>query len=569
MAVFPRKAVLCGLLVLLLISIAVRYPLVEHERQQTDSYSMHYQAKSIMEGGRATWTFDSLSYVGYYPFSYPSGIPFLLAEFSILTGLSVELTILVSNMIFAVVFCLGVFLFARQFVTRPEFALLATYFSILGSRFIDTTYWDGSARGPFVVLMVLAIFASFRASDVGQRRLVGVAVMLGIGCLVVHHMAVLVVLFGLAYVMASLQSRFLLQRVRLHRKGTALAINSILVVSIFLFVFVWFDFFEDLAVMNLQRSSLFDINPPILSVILNMAASYANQIGFILIFAFLSLPSMIKGPRFSIESLYPVTLLLAFVPLLGDTLYVSMLLSPFVAFLGVAWFARAFSRRRKTLAVFAVLMMLMVASALMPIWSTNRWNSRQYLSEDTVEVDSSYFNDAAFLRVNNRGDFAAANVNAVTSLMAALSSARFMAAGIPSVVNGDISRADVIENLTSSRARFPMNLYSWFEYPQEQYVEYYKWGLMVRGVSYVAESGGFASSKEYFSSHSKMIVAIDNGWSSEYIDVYVIFQAKFPAEIRNAVWTSGTQPSPQEQSFPSYSYYASEMITLYIVELPL
>ncbi|MFY9606099.1 MAG: hypothetical protein WAS24_05155, partial [Thermoplasmata archaeon] len=84
----PRNTVLLLLLALILLSVAVRYPLVEHERYQTDSYYIHYLSKTIADDGYAKWTFNSLSYIGYYPFSYPAGVPFLISELSSATGVS-------------------------------------------------------------------------------------------------------------------------------------------------------------------------------------------------------------------------------------------------------------------------------------------------------------------------------------------------------------------------------------------------------------------------------------------------------------------------------------------------
>jgi hypothetical protein len=97
-----KKVVLLFLAVLILLSIAVRYPLVEHERFQTDSYTIHYFAKSIVDNGYARWTFHALSYLGYYPISYPSGSAFFLAEFSSVTGMELESSILLTDALFFV-----------------------------------------------------------------------------------------------------------------------------------------------------------------------------------------------------------------------------------------------------------------------------------------------------------------------------------------------------------------------------------------------------------------------------------------------------------------------------------
>ncbi|MCU0852471.1 MAG: hypothetical protein MUC90_04340 [Thermoplasmata archaeon] len=168
---FGRRTVLLLLAVLLLISIGLRYPLVEHERYQTDSYYIHWLARTITDDGQAEWTLNPLSYVGYYPLSYPSGAPFLVAEVSVLTGTGIEFSILLISMLLGVMLCLGVFVMARSFLARDQFVILATLLAILGPRFLDTTYWDASARGPMVVLVVLTVFSFFRAEQMGQKSL--------------------------------------------------------------------------------------------------------------------------------------------------------------------------------------------------------------------------------------------------------------------------------------------------------------------------------------------------------------------------------------------------------------
>jgi type IV secretory pathway VirB3-like protein len=149
LAVVSKRTLILLLGALLLLSIVVRYPLVEHERYQTDSYTIHNLSKSILDFGQAKWIFNPLSYFGLYPLSYPTGVPLVLAELSVATGVSVEFAILLSNMMFGLLFCLGVFLLSRQLIGRSDYVLLATFFAVLSARFVDTTYWNGSARGPY------------------------------------------------------------------------------------------------------------------------------------------------------------------------------------------------------------------------------------------------------------------------------------------------------------------------------------------------------------------------------------------------------------------------------------
>jgi hypothetical protein len=565
-----KRTVLLLLGAFILLSIAVRYPLVEHERFQTDSYTIHYFAKAITDDGYAVWTFNTLSYFGYYPFSYPSGVPFFMAELSSMTGMSVELSILVADWGFAAIFCLGVFVLARQFISRPECALLATLFTLLGARFVDTTYWDGSARGPLVVLITLAVFALFRSVSRRQNKLFIVAALLGVGCFATHHMAVFLVIFGLGYVLAAFQSQFVLRKAGTHKRTVAAIWTIATAASIAIITFPFFDYFGDMAVMNLQRSSLFDIKPVYLSVVLNMAVSYTNQIGFILLFAVAAIPGIFRESKFSVKSLFPLTLAVAFIPLYGNTLYVSMILAPFIAVLGTIWISRWYRSARKKTNVVVVISLLLAVSVFVPIWSSARWNQRAYLSGDTVEVDGRFFSDAAYLRVNYPEDYAICNSNTMCIQLAATSGTHFLSSGIASAINGDITNEDVARNVTWSSDPFPTNLYTWFGYGQdgrEPPVDYYVREVMMYGVSVVTGGTIGRAAQDYFHTHSRLLVAIDNTHPNEFSWMYSVEGSKLTDQLKQASWSSNKLPV-RDYDLPSYIVYESGRITLYAVQLP-
>jgi len=546
---------------IVLIAIAVRYPLVEHERNQTDSYFIHQLSYSIVDSGYAKWTFSAFSYVGYYPFSYPSGMPFLVAEVSSLTGLSIESCILLTDFVLASLFCLVCFVLARQFLRRPEYVLLATLLVTLGSRFVDTSYWNASARGPFVVLFTLVVFLSFRAVAMGQNRLFILAGILAVGCLAMHHMAVLLVLFGIGYLLAAFETHYFLERFSLHRRRMAVAFNVVSGLSIVVFVVGFSERFGTPGFSSFEETSLLDINPTALSIILNMAASYTNQIGFILLFALMGIPSLFRSSRLCIETLFPLAVLIVFIPVLGSGLYVSMLLAPVVAILGTMWIAKLLESSRRRLTVLSIIALLIVSSAALPMWSTQRWNEKEYLSGKTVNVDDQVFNDATYLRVNFKGNAAISNVDTTASELAAIGHVTFLGSGISMVLSGDVTREDILRNLKWSDAPFPRNLYMWFEYPQQPSVEFLVLALMITGVRFVAGPQSSHDATEYYLNHPKFVVAVDSLRPSEYVDSYSVNHAAFLTEIERSTTNAS-------QEFSSYECYQTAGLTLYIVQLP-
>jgi hypothetical protein len=558
LSVVSRKTVYVLLIALLMLSIAVRYPLVEHERNQTDSYFIHDISKSIVTNGYAVWVFHPLSYFGLYPFSYPSGVPFLLAEVSSLTGLGMELSILLMNFLTAIIFALGVFVLARQFLAKPEYVLLATFFAVLGSRFVDTTYWDGSARGPIVVLSTLAVYASLRASKTHQTWLLVLALLFGVGSFATHHMAILLVLFGIGYVLAAFQIQYVLPRVGRHKLKVAIVWNLAIGTAIGIVVFGYFDFYNSMGFVGLEKTSVFDFEPPVLSMIVNLAASYTNQIGFVLVFAILGIPILVCKSSLRVEMLFPVALLLAFIPMLGNTLYVSMILAPFISILGVAVISRLFRQsKRKRLVAFAVVA-LMTSSLVLPMWSTQRWNEREYLSGETIEVSNQVFSDASYLTNSYQSAPAISNVWVMAAQLGAVSQTIFLGSGISLVLSGDIRNEDIQRNITLSRSEFPRNLYDWFEMQEPQNVNWYVQRMMILGIGSIKGS----DAAPYFLKHSNLVVAVDNSCPNQFVNPYGLSKANFLSELENSV------SYPGKLEFQSYKTYQTQGLSLYIIKLP-
>lgn len=569
MTAFPRRTAILLLVVLVLLSIVVRYPLVEHERNQTDSYFIHLLSQSISSDGYAKWTVHPLSYLGYYPFSYPSGVPFITAELSAMTGLNLEVTILLLGMMVGILFCLGMFLLAQQFLRRPEYALLATFFSIFGARFVDTSYWDGSARAPMVALVVCVVFVLFRAASTHQRPLLAIAFALGFGCFATHHMAVLLILFGVGYVLATIQVQVLLARVRIHKRRVAIMSIAAMGTFIALSVLGLSGFLGDPGFERYQETSVFDLNPPVLSIVLNLAVSYTNQVGFVIIFAAFGIPSLFKRSRLSVEALYPLTLLLAFLPVLASSLYVSMLLSPFVAILGVGWISRIHRTGRGQKVIVVAVAIFMASSVFLPFWSSYRWNSREYLSGDTVEVGNMIFNDGTYLRVSDYRGYAVSNINVVATELGAISPMNFLGSNILLLINGDINPRDIHNNVRLSSAKFPMNLYLWLEYPNARDVDFYVLVLMTSGIEILHSANRIGEMGSYLSTHSNLLVVVDNKMPSHFVNMYSDLYAKLPSELQRASWPTIGDPSYQSHDLESYLTYSSERISLYAVELPI
>ncbi len=564
MGKFSRKTILLLLLTLILVAVVVRYPLVQHERFQTDSYFIHYLAKSIGDEGFARWTFHPLSYFGYYPVSYPSGMPFVLAELSELTGLSVEVSVLVADMMLGGLFVLVVFCLSREFLERPEYALLAAFFVTVGPRFVDTTYWDGSARGPVVVLMTLLVLLALRASSSSQNRLLVLAGLICFGCVSVHHMAVLIVLYGFGFVVAVIGVRYvrMMKGTRIRHLAVASFLGACTLVA--LSVLSYFGMLAISISRTFGDQGFFAIESALLTTLLNMGVSYTHQIGFVLLLAVAGLFVVMRRPVLGARGLLPISVILVSVPVLGSSLYVSMLLAPFVAILGLVYVREALRNEHRKKIVMSILGVLVVVSLVFPIWSSERWNNLELSPGDTVEVNDQLFNDAAYLQINARRCYAISNVDTLTTQLQAFTDTYFLKSEIAQVASGDMTASEVRGNITPSRTSFPWNIYVWFDYKREYDVDNILMGTMNGGSAFLSgHSAPSVRANQWFSSHQKMFVVVDNNLPTQYSNAYGLTSAILLAELRNAQ-TYGGESDP----LPSYIVYQTERVTVYILDMP-
>lgn len=556
---------MAALLFICMITLVVRYPLVEHERYQSDSYSIHFFAQTIVDEGHALWTFTPLSYLGYYPLSYPSGAPFFLAEISAMTGLSVEVSILLMGMVLGILFVLTVYCLAREFIKRPEFAIAAALLATLAPRFVDTTYWVGSARGPLVVIMSLALLAFLRTKSPRDWRLLAVGMVFVAGSLTIHHMAVLIVVFAMAYVWASLTDT-LRERIK-WVKGRTVNVAFVTTIAVSMTAASYLSL--DYSLTYFERSFIlsdyvFDFEPSVLSGIMNMVVSYTHQIGLIMIFCIAGVVRILMSERTKGRSLFLVTLLLSIIPLLGNPLYISMLILPLAAIIGTMWFMTMMSNDRRGKVTRAVFVALVVASLALPVWSTHWWNANESISGDRVEVEDISSNDSNYIRSTGPDLYYVSNAEVISLRLSALSGASFLRPGLPMAVSGDVTEVQIKGNMSWSESSFPMNLYYWFKYDQEDYGYYVLRGLMMSGVEYF--DGGSEVNQyghDIFANHPKFAVAVDLNFEDEFAGRWDIVDSTFMKEVKTAEIVADGDP------LESYVIYSSERTAIYYVNVPL
>lgn len=153
------KFLLMGLLIIL--NIIVRIPSIPHEKGY-DSFFIHSLANSVSNAGVAQWWINWMSVFGLYPYSYASAVPFTLSGMSQLTGIKMEIVILL--------FCalLGLFsIFAsyslatvlyNNFLHRFLFAVI--FSSSAGV--LNLTTWEITTRAQIMVFLPFLTYLAFQ-----------------------------------------------------------------------------------------------------------------------------------------------------------------------------------------------------------------------------------------------------------------------------------------------------------------------------------------------------------------------------------------------------------------------
>ena len=149
------------LLTFALINIILRYPITLHE-VGVDSFQVHTLANSIINYGEARWFIHILSFIGIYPMSQESGGPFVLAAFSLLTGINMEYTILLVPIYLSIVALLSSFLFGRALYFNSLFACILAICYSSSRLFLGFTDWTFSTRGIFISMLPIFLYSVIR-----------------------------------------------------------------------------------------------------------------------------------------------------------------------------------------------------------------------------------------------------------------------------------------------------------------------------------------------------------------------------------------------------------------------
>ena len=175
--------ILLGLLILL--NIILRIPSYPHQTGY-DSFSTSLLANLISLYGHAGWWVHSLSIFGMYPYSYASAVPFILSGISQLSGLEMEITVLILDVFVGLLSIFTAYLLAGMIRDDDLFKFLVAFGCSTAQGMLVFTTWDVSTRGLFIVLLPLFTYLVLRL-QINKLRAGMLLMMLFVLMAATHH----------------------------------------------------------------------------------------------------------------------------------------------------------------------------------------------------------------------------------------------------------------------------------------------------------------------------------------------------------------------------------------------
>ncbi|MFH0861093.1 MAG: hypothetical protein V1921_07820 [Candidatus Altiarchaeota archaeon] len=310
-----------ALLTLVLLNIIIRFPITPHELG-VDSFVIHNMASSILEYGYAKWIVHPLSFFGLYAYSYASGIPYLLAICSLLTGLEMELTIYGVSLLLGITGMFTAFSLAGEFDKSFVFRLIVAFIFSLSPLALKFTIWTISTRGPFIMLLPLLIWCFLRMYKEYDPRYLTTSMIFFILLASTHKMFALIFLIIGAYIIA-----FWLSKIT---RGGNMKHSIYLFSFLFLFLFL-IQFFLNDARWAIRYTPF--LGRGWYDYLIATVFEISARLGFLMPLTLIGLVYLVSSGNGSKECWFLIIVVLIFTPLLNQVMYFYQTLLPFFSIL--------------------------------------------------------------------------------------------------------------------------------------------------------------------------------------------------------------------------------------------
>lgn len=333
-----RRLVLSILLFMILLNLVVRYPLVQSVPHGSDTFPNLDLARSLTQDGRARWTLSPLSYFGLFPFSYPSGAPFVHAEFNLLSEANWNAVPWVFSVFFSILLLLGGFLLLRAFHIRDELAAVLAGMMALSPFFMYFSIGQASSRGFLIPIFVLGLFVVFWQNGGRWPKMI-LFCMLGFGALTIHRSSFVVILIeAIAGAVVFISPSF----PKLSSRRRFAAYTSCIVLALALFVWPYIPGLNKVFGAIPEISSTYRMaeiefktgflleGDSLVFLIANLWTNYVGSIGLVLLLIPLSMAALYPESRGTRKTdVFMIVMVIVFAPYVWKAQYVQLILLPF------------------------------------------------------------------------------------------------------------------------------------------------------------------------------------------------------------------------------------------------
>jgi hypothetical protein len=170
---------------LIILNIILRFQVVSNE-VGADSFMVHMVTNSISEFGYAKWVLHPASFIGMYPYSTESAVPFFLSSIFQCTGIEMRWVTFLYCIFLGILSMFTAYLMGGAITDDDIFKFLAAFVFSTSPAVLGYSTWTMPARGLFVVLAPLLGYMLLKCRK--HIRYVPLTIVFAVFLYATHHL---------------------------------------------------------------------------------------------------------------------------------------------------------------------------------------------------------------------------------------------------------------------------------------------------------------------------------------------------------------------------------------------